>query len=66
MLQTSLLRNSFVPKRKVAMKLPSQRLESAGTLALYGMTMGGKGSIDMHISPIDVGLGVSSWETHGG
>jgi len=34
MLRTSLCRNSFVPNREVAVKLPSHRLGSAGTLAL--------------------------------
>jgi len=34
MLWTSLCRNSFVPNREVAVKLPSHRLGSAGTLAL--------------------------------
>jgi len=38
-----LLRNSFVLKTEVAVKLPSYRLESARTLASYGMTMGGEG-----------------------
>jgi len=31
----------MVPKRDVDLKSPSQRLGSAGTLALYGMTAGG-------------------------
>jgi len=41
-----------VPKRDVAMKLLSYRLGSAGTLALYGMTNGRKGSVKMSILPI--------------
>jgi len=47
MLHTSLWRNSLVPKRDVAIKLPSHRLGSARTLALYGMTMGGESSVGM-------------------
>ena len=41
-----------MPKRDVAVKLPSHRLGSAGTLALYGMTDGGKGSVEMSILPV--------------
>jgi len=39
-----------VLKRKVTMKLPSHRLGLAGTLVLYGITMGEKGSIDEYAS----------------
>ena len=42
MLLISLLRNSLVLNRDVAVKFPSHRLGSAGTLALYGMTLGEK------------------------
>jgi len=62
----SLLRNFFVPKREVAVKLPSHKLGSAGTLALYGVIMGGEGSVDVTVSLVEVGLRVSSLETHGG
>ena len=55
---TSLLRNSFMLKREVAVKLPSHRLESAGTLVPYGMTMGGKGSNEADEWPLDAGLDV--------
>jgi len=34
MLQISLCKNSFVPNKEVAMKLPSHRLGSARTLVL--------------------------------
>jgi len=59
-----LLRNLFVPKREVAVKLPSYKLGLAGTLALYGMTVGGEGSVDVTMSLAEVGLRVSSLETH--
>jgi len=62
----SLLRNLFVPKREVAVKLPSHKLGSTGTLALYGVIMGGEGSVDVTVSLVEVGLRVSSLETHGG
>ena len=45
MLLISLLRNSLVPNRDVAEKFPFHKLGSAGTLALYGMTSGGEGSV---------------------
>ena len=38
----SLLRSLLVPNKDVAMKFPFHRLGSAGTLALYGMTLGGR------------------------
>jgi len=47
MLRTSLLRNLFVPKREVAIKFLSHRLGSVGMLVLYGITVGGEGSIDV-------------------
>ena len=65
MLLMSLLRNSLVPNKDVAMKFPSHRLESAGTLALYGMTSGGEGSAETSISLMFIELGASSRETHG-
>ena len=46
MLLISLLRNSLVPNRDVAEKFLSHKLGSAGTLALYGMTSGGEGSVE--------------------
>ena len=61
----SLLRNSLVLNKDVAMKFPSHRLGSAGTLALYGMTLGGEGSVEMSILPVIVELGASSRETRG-
>jgi len=48
------------------MKLLSQRLESARTLALYSITIRGESSVDVHTLPIDVGLSTSSGETHRG
>jgi len=62
----SLLRNLFVPKREVAVKLPSHKLGSASTLVLYGVIMGGEGSVDVTVSLVEVELRVSSLETHGG
>jgi len=56
----SLLRNLFVPKKEVAVKLPSHKLGLAGTLALYRMTVGGENSVDMTVSLVEVGLRVSS------
>jgi len=47
MLQMSLLRNLFVLKKEVTVKFSSHRLGSVGTLALYGITMGEEGSIDV-------------------
>ena len=49
MLLISLLRNLLVPNKDVAMKFLSHRLGSAGTLALYGMTSGGEGSMEISI-----------------
>jgi len=65
MLLMSLLRNSLVPNKDVAMKFPSHRLGSAGTFALYGITLGGEGSIEMSILLEVVWLGASSRETRG-
>jgi len=65
MLLMSLLRNSLVPNKDVAMKFPSHRLGSAGTFALYGITLGGEGSIKMSILLEVVWLGASSRETRG-
>ena len=62
---TSLLRNSFVPKNEVAMKLPFYRLGSAGTLALYGMTVGGEGSDNIWVMPLDAGVGIFLLQTCG-
>jgi len=59
MLHILLLRNSFVPKSEVAMKLLSYRLGSGGTLVLYGMTMGGEDSNDIWVMLLDTGVGVS-------
>ena len=56
----SLLRNSLVPNKDVAVKFPSHRLGSAGTLALYGMTSGGEGCVEMLKLPVIVELGASS------
>ena len=61
----SLLRNSLVPNKDIAVKFPSHRLGSAGTLALYGMTSGGEGSVEMSILPVIVELGASSRGTRG-
>jgi len=47
MLLILLLRNSLVPNKDVAVKFPSHRLGSARTLALYRMTLGGEGSVEM-------------------
>ena len=65
MLLISLLRNSLVPNRNVAMKFLSHRLGSAGMLALYGMTLGGEGSVEMSILLMFIELGTSSRGTHG-
>ena len=65
MLLMSLLRNSLVPNKDVAMKFLSHRLESAGTLALYRMTSGGEGSAETSISLMFIELGASSRETDG-
>ena len=64
MLLISLLRNSLVPNRDVAMKFLSHRLGSAGTLALYGMTLGEEGSVEMSILLMFIELGASSRRTH--
>ena len=53
-------------KREVAVKLLSHRLRSARMLALYEMTMGEEGSIDMIILPFDVGLSVFLLKICGG
>jgi len=55
-----------VPKREVAVKLPSHRLGSAGTLAPYGMTVGGEGSNEADEWPLDAGSDVASLMTRGG
>ena len=65
MLLISLLRNSLVPNKDVAVKFPSHRLGSAGTLALYRMTSGGEGSVEMSILPVTVELGASLRGTRG-
>jgi len=46
MLLILLLRNLLVPNKDVAEKFPFHRLGSAGTLALYEMTLGGEGSVE--------------------
>jgi len=61
----SLLRSLLVPNKDVAMKFPFHRLGSAGTLALYGMTLGGEGSVEMSKLPVIVELGASSRGTRG-
>ena len=63
MLLMSLLRNSLVLNKDVAVKFPSHRLGSAGTFALYGMTLGGEGFIEMSILLEIAELGASSRET---
>ena len=65
MLLILLLRNSLVPNKDVAMKFPSHRLGSAGTLVLYGMTLGGEGSVEMSILLVIAELGASLRGTHG-
>ena len=65
MLLMSLLRNSLVPNKDVAMKFPSHRLMSAKTLVLYGMTSGGEGSAEMSMSLMFIKLGASLKGTHG-
>ena len=62
MLLMSLLRNSLVPNKEVAMKFPSHRLGSAGTFMLYGITLGGEGSVEMLILLEVAELGASSRE----
>ena len=61
----SLLRNLLVPNKDVAVKFPSHRLGSAGTFALYGITSGGEGSMEMSILLEIAELGTSSRETRG-
>jgi len=63
MLLISLLRNSLVPNKDIAVKFPSHRLGSAGTLALYKMTLGGEGSVEMSILLVIAELGASSRRT---
>ena len=63
MLLMSLLRNSLVPNKDVTMKFPSHRLGSAGMFALYGITSGGEGSVEMSILLEVAELGASSRET---
>lgn len=46
MLQASLCKNSFMLKREIGPKWPSQRLGSDGTFASYGRTEGVIGSVD--------------------
>ena len=65
MLLILLLRNLLVPNKDVAVKFPSHRLGSAGTLVLYGMTSGGEGSVEMSILLVVAELGTSSRGTHG-
>jgi len=65
MLLMSLLRNLLVPNKDVAVKFPSHRLGSAGTFALYRITLGGEGSMEMSILLEVAWLGASSRETHG-
>jgi len=60
MLLMSLLRNSLVPNKDVAMKFLSHRLGSARMLALYGMTLGREGLVEMSISLMFIELGTSS------
>jgi len=59
------LRNSFVPKREVAVKLPFHKLVSGETLALYEITIGEKGPIDEKALLARAGLSTFSWEAHG-
>jgi len=49
MLLMSLLRNSLVPNKDVTVKFLSHKLGSAGTFVLYGITLGGEGSVEMSI-----------------
>ena len=60
MLLISLLRNSLVPNRDMAVKFPSHRLGSARTLVLYGMTLGRESSVKMSILLMFIKLGASS------
>ena len=61
----SLLRNLLVPNKDVAVKFPSHRLGSAGTLVLYGMTSGEEGCVEMSILPVIVELSTSLRGTRG-
>jgi len=63
MFHTLLLRNLFVPKREVAVKLLSHRLGSAGILVPYGMTMGEEGSNKVDEWLLDAGSDVASLTT---
>jgi len=65
MLLMSLLRNLLVPNKDVTVKFPSHRLGSARTLALYGMTLGGEGSVEMSILLVIAELGASLRGTYG-
>ena len=51
--------------KDIAMKFPSYRLGSTGTLALYEMTLRGEGSVEMSILLVIAELGASSRGTHG-
>ena len=64
MLLISLLRNLLVPNKDITMKFPSHRLGSARTLALYGMTLGEEGSVEILILLVIAELGTSSRGTH--
>lgn len=66
MLQTSLWRNSLVPKRNMDLKLPSQRLGLARMLALYRMTAKGEGSVEFSYSKAWVWLSASMLLPHVG
>ena len=61
----SLLRNSLVPNKDVTVKFLFHRLGSAGTLALYGMTSGEEGCVEMSILLVIVELSASSRGTRG-
>ena len=65
MLLMSLLRNLLVPNKDVTVKFPSHRLGSARMLALYGMTLGGEGSVEMSILLVIAELGASLRGTYG-
>ena len=66
MLWTSLLRNSFMLKRDITMKFPFHKLESAGMLALYGITMEEESSFNAEEWPLDVGSNVALLAAQGG
>ena len=61
----SLLRNLLVSNKDVAVKFPSHRLGSARTFALYGITSGEKGLVEVSILLEIAELGASSRETRG-